>query len=247
MASAGKVMLVAGGSGSIGSAIAREAHRQGWTIAVHGRSAEKVDAVCAALGCGRTAEGFLVDICQPSAAETLVAEVVEQFGRIDSVIDCTATGPGGITGFFAQTDMQAFGSFLDVSLCWLERLAHAAYPHLASEGGTLISFVSDAGVFAAPRQTLIGAARAGAIGFIRNFALEAARDNIRAHCISPSFVEGSESARKMGSDRMAKAASRAGLGLPTAEDIAPLAVFLCGEGARKMTGQVISINGGLNA
>jgi 3-oxoacyl-[acyl-carrier protein] reductase len=246
-AAAGKVMLIAGGSGSVGSAIARAALAEGWTLAIHGRSEEKVAALVDELVERGTAEAFLADIWQADAAEVLVAEVAEQFGRLDAVIDCTATGPAGITGLFAETDPAAFGQFLDLSVGWLQRLAHASYPHLAREGGTLLSFVSDAGVFAASRQTLIGAARAGAIGFIRNFALEAARDGIRAHCISPSFVEGSDSARKMGSERMAKAAARAGLGLPTAEDIAPLAVFLCGEGARKITGQVISVNGGLNA
>lgn len=241
------MLLIAGGSGSVGSAIARAALDEGWTLAIHGRSEVKVAGLVAALGVRGPAEGFLVDIWQVDAADTLVAEVVEQFGRLDAVIDCTATGPSGITGLFAQAEPAAFGHFLDLSVGWLQRLAHAAYPHLAREGGTLLSFVSDAGVFAAPRQALIGAARAGAIGFIRNFALEAARDGIRAHCISPSYVEGNDSARKLGSERMAKAATRAGLGLPTAEDIAPLAIFLCGDGARKITGQVISVNGGLNA
>jgi NAD(P)-dependent dehydrogenase (short-subunit alcohol dehydrogenase family) len=82
---------------------------------------------------------------------------------------------------------------------------------------------------------------------VRNLAVEAARDGIRAHCISPSYVAGSASAEKMGAERMARAAARAGLGLPTAEDIAPITVFLCGPGAARITGQVISVNGGLNA
>jgi NAD(P)-dependent dehydrogenase (short-subunit alcohol dehydrogenase family) len=93
----------------------------------------------------------------------------------------------------------------------------------------------------------VGAARAGAIGFVRNFATEGARDGIRAHCISPSYVADSEIARQTGSERMAKAADRAGLGLPSAADVAPLALFLCGDGAAKITGQVMSVNGGLNA
>ena len=243
--SVGKVMLIAGGSGSVGSAIARQAAKEGWTVAIHGRSPEKITAVVAELG--SSAEGFVADLWQEDAAETLVAEVLEQYGRLDAVIDCTATGPAGITGPFPDTDPSAFAQLLAMSIGWLERLAHEAYPHLSHNGGTLIAFVSDAGVFAAPRQALIGAARAGAIGFIRNFACEAARDGIRAHCISPSYVAGSESALRMGSERMAKAANRAGLGLPRAEDLAPLALFLCGDGAAKITGQVISVNGGLNA
>lgn len=242
-----KVLLIAGGSGSIGSAIARLALAHGWKVALHGRTRDKVDAAVTGLSYLGTIDGFLTDIWEDDAAETLVAEVAEQYGRIDAVIDCTATGPLGITGLFSETSPETFGDFLNVSVGWVERLAHASYDFLAQQGGTLIAFVSDAGIFAAPRQTLIGAARAGTIGFIRNFAIEAARDGIRAHAISPSFVEGSDSARRMGSERMAKAAQRAGLGLPTAEDIAPLALFLCGDGAAKITGQVISVNGGLNA
>lgn len=242
-----KVLLIAGGSGSIGSAIARLALSQGWKVALHGRTREKVDALVTGLSYLGTIDGFLTDIWEDDAAETLVAEVAEQFGRIDAVIDCVATGPLGITGLLPETSPEIFGDFLNVSVGWIERLAHAAYDFLAQEGGTLIAFVSDAGIFAAPRQTLIGAARAGTIGFIRNFAIEAARDGIRAHAISSSFVEGSDSARRMGVERMAKAAQGAGLGLPSAEDIAPLTLFLCSDGTARITGQVISVNGGLNA
>jgi NAD(P)-dependent dehydrogenase (short-subunit alcohol dehydrogenase family) len=242
-----KVLLIAGGSGSVGSAIARHALAQGWKVAVHGRTRNKVDAVVTGLSYLGQIDGFLADVWEDDAAETLVAEVAEQYGRIDAVIDCTSTGPLGISGLFTETSPEAFGDFLNVSVGWIERLAHAAYDFLAQQGGTLIAFVSDAGIFAAARQTLIGAARAGTIGFVRNFAMEAARDGIRAHAISPSYVEGSDSALRRTSDRMAKAAQRAGLGLPTADDIAPLVLFLCSDGAAKITGQVISVNGGLNA
>lgn len=239
-------MLIAGGTGSVGSAIAREASAQGWTVVVHGRSLEKLTTLVAELDEIWCIPGDLAD---EGSAERMVEEAVGFHGRIDAVIDCTATGPteGRITGLFKDTTPPAFGTVLDLSAGWFQRLAHAAYPHLAAHGGTLIAFVSDAGKFAAPNQTLIGSARAATIGFVRNFAVEAARDGIRAHCISPSYIAMSESARKMGSERMAKAAARAGLGLPTPEDIAPLALFLCGDGAARITGQVISVNGGLNA
>jgi hypothetical protein len=69
-------------------------------------------------------------------AEGLLAGVAEQIGRIDAVIDCTAA---------------------DMALSWLKRLGHAAHPHLAREGATLIAFISDARIFAAPRQPVAGA------------------------------------------------------------------------------------------
>ena len=98
-----------------------------------------------------------------------------------------------------------------------------------------------------PHQTGTGPARAACIGFIRNLSREAARDKIRANVISVSYVEGSDIVHRLGPKRMETARRRAGLGLPTAEDIAPTVVFLCSDKAAKVTGQVVSINGGLNA
>ncbi|HKT86774.1 MAG TPA: SDR family oxidoreductase [Novosphingobium sp.] len=242
-----KVLLIAGGSGSIGSAVARLALDQGWKVAVQGRSEDKVHALVAGLSDAGVIDGFIADVWEDDAAETLIAEVAEHFGRIDAVVDCTATGALGTTGLFPDTAPEAFTDFLGATLGWFERLAHAAYGFLAQEGGTLIAFVSDAGIFAGGRQALTGAARAGTIGFVRNLAVEAARDGIRVHAVAPSIVEGSDSARRMGSERMASAALRAGLGLPRAQDIAPLVLFLCSDDASKITGQVISVNGGLNA
>ena len=238
------VMLIAGASGSIGAAVAREAARAGWALALHGRSGNKIAALVDELP---AAHGIVGDMWQDGAAQDIVAEAAAQFGRIDAVVDCVSTGRGKVTGYFPDTAPEDYTGFYDLSAAWFQRLAHAAYPHLKARGGTLIDFASDAGKFAARRQTIIGAARAAVIGFVRNLAIEAARDQIRVHCISPSYVAGSDSAAKMGSSRMAKAEARAGLGLPTAEDIAPITVFLCGPGAAKITGQVISINGGLNA
>ena len=239
-----KVMLITGASGSIGAAVAREAARVGWALALQGRSADKLAALVAELP---GSHAIVADMWQEGAASEIVAQATARFGRIDAVVDCVSTGRGKITGYFPETDPADFTGFYDLSAAWFQRLAHAAYPHLKARGGTLIAFASDAGKFAAPRQTMIGAARAAVMGFVRNLAVEAARDHIRVHCLSPSYVAGSDTAVKMGSSRMAKAEERAGLGLPNAKDIAPITVFLCGEGARKITGQVISINGGLNA
>jgi 3-oxoacyl-[acyl-carrier protein] reductase len=243
-------MLIAGGTGSIGSVIARQATAAGWRVAVHGRSDASVAASIAALPAG-SAEGFAVDIAAPDAAGRLIAAVGQWAGRLDAVIDCTAAGPKArIAGLFADTEPDGYGAFLDLSAGHVQRLAHAALPWLARQGGTFIAFASDAGLFAAPRQTLVGASRAAVMGFIRNLATEVARDGVRAHCLSPSFVEDTRVADQLAAtrpERMERARAKAGLGLPTPEDIAPLVLFLCGDGARRITGQVISINGGLNA
>jgi len=243
----GRVMLVTGGTGSIGAAVAKEAAAQGWAVVVHGRSEAKAEALAA--GLGDDAAWVARDTGDRDAAPAIVAEAAAKFGRLDAVVDCVSTGPAGyrLTGRFADIQPEGVAAFYDLSAAWFQRLAHAAYPHLARQGGTLVAFVSDAGRFAAPNQTTVGAARAATIGFVRNLAVEAARDGIRAHCISPSYVRESRTAELMGSSRMETAGKRAGLGLPSPADIAPVTVFLCGDGAAKITGQVISVNGGLNA
>jgi 3-oxoacyl-[acyl-carrier protein] reductase len=244
------VMLIAGATGSIGSVLAREAAAQGWRVVVHGRSASKISALVAELG--EAALGIALDNAEAGAAESLIARAMEQAGRIDAVVDCVASGPGGarIAGAFADTQPEAYSAFAELSLVWFQRLAHAALPVLSKQGGTLIGFISDAGIFAAPRQSMIGAVRAGMIGFIRNLAVEVARDGVRVHAISPSFVLGTASIDRLAeqnASRVEAAQRKAGLGLPTPEDIAPAVLFLCGPGARRITGQVISINGGVNA
>lgn len=236
------VMLVAGGTGSIGSAVAAAAADAGWRVAVHGRSVRFETRAAMT--------GFTADLAEPGAAAELFARVAAHLGRIDAVVDCVSAGPAGITGRFAGTQPDAYAALFDVSAAHFQRLAHAALPWLARQGGTLVALASDAGRFAAPNQSLIGASRAAIIGFVRNLAVEVARDSVRVHCVAPSYVEGSASLVRSEAripDRVAHARSRAGLGLPTAEDVAALIMFLCGDGARRLTGQVISINGGLNA
>lgn len=249
-----RLMLVAGGTGSIGSVIAAQALTAGWRVALHGSSASSVAAALDGPLTGASAErlqGFPADIKQPGAIERLVAQAGAWAGRIDAVIDCISTGPAlRISGPFADTEPDGYAAFMAMSVVNLQYLAHAALPWLKRGGGTLIAFASDAGRYAAPRQSLIGASRAGIMGFVRNLATEVARDRVRVHCVSPSFVEDTDTARRLaaaGTDRLEKARKRAGLGLPTPADIAPLVLFLCSEGARCITGQVISINGGLNA
>jgi len=246
-------MLIAGGTGSIGSEIAVQAIQAGWIVALHGRSEASVQAALQRhhdIGTASQVIGLVADIRESGAIERLVEEAAARCTRIDAVVDCIATGPAGAAGSFAQANPDAFIELMRLSIVNLQRLAHAALPILRERGGCLIAFASDAGVFAAPNQVLIGAARTAVVGFVRNLALEVAVDKIRVHCIAPSYVEQTAIAKRLSassSGRMEKARRRAGLGLPTPADIAPLVLFLCSDQACRITGQVISVNGGLNA
>lgn len=259
------VLLVTGATGSIGREVAQQALASGWRVVVHGRSAEKLEQLVVSLSAGaqggvaadaiEVAERGWVktvigDIKQSHNIESLVNEAASHFGHIDAVVDCVVTGPkqSRVVGAFRDCDPKGFLPLAEHSIVYLERLAYAALPWLRHRKGCFIKLVSDAGRFAAPNQSLIGAMRAAEVGLIKNLAAEVAWEKVRMHCVSLSFVERTQVVERLeeaSPSRLKSARTRAGLGLPAPEDVALLVLFLCSDGARKTTGQVIRINGGL--
>ena len=246
--SGGDVVLVTGATGAIGFEIAAQAAEAGAIVAVHGSSAESVAKAVERLR-ERVADAQLfaahADFRAGGAIEAMVDKVAVAAGRIDAVIHCGITGASGVAGSFAKAEPANFGEHAALVLGSFQTLCYSALPHLSVRGGTIIGFASDAGKFASPRQAIIGAAFGGIMTFVRNLALEVSRHGVRVHCISPSFVADTPVFEKHAA-RAGTAFDRAGLGLPTPKDIAPMALFLCSPGAAKITGQIISINGGLN-
>ncbi len=246
---AGAVILVTGATGAIGYEIAAQAAADGAVVAVHGSQRPNVESAMARLR-RRVPGARLIaaeaDFRQVDEIEAMVSKVAAEAGRLDAVIHCGIAGAQGVGGLLANTDPHKLGEHAALVLGSFQRLCLAVLPHLTVRGGTIIGFASDSGRFAATRQSVIGAAFAGIMTFVRNLAVETARNGVRVHCISPSFVAETP-VYAAHAARAGAARDRAGLGLPTPADIAPMALFLCGPGAAKITGQIISINGGLNA
>ena len=252
----GAVILVTGATGSIGFEIAAQAAEQGAVVGVHGSREETVASAVERLR-ARAPEARLIsvpgDIAEPGVIEGIVGKVVEAGGRLDAVIHCAIAGrgggAGGVTGPFRTTDPEGFGPIAASVVGAMQRLCFCALPHLARQGGTFVAFAADSGKFAAPRQSVMAGVYGAIMSFVRSLAVEAARDGVRVHCISPSFVAETRIFDRFleAGGRAESAQKRAGLGLPTPKDIAPMALFLCGPGAARITGQVISITGGINA
>jgi len=245
------VMLVTGATGAIGSEIAAQAAAAGYVVAVHGSSQARVDAAIDTIRC-RVPEAELTplpgDFRDGDAIAAMISRLVAAQGGLHSVVHCAITGEPGVTGLFEKTDPRSYGAHAALVMGSFQQLCFHALPHLSRTGGAIVALASDAGRFAAPRQAIVGGAFGGLVVFARNLALEVARDGVRINCITPSFVENTPAFEKYAAGgRGETARSRAGRGLPSPADIAPLAIFLCGPGARKITGQSISVNGGLNA
>ena len=248
----GSVILVTGASGGIGIEIAAQAAEQGAVVGVHGSRLESVDKAISRLK-ERAPKATLIplpaDFREPGAIEATIEKLVAEAGRLDAVIHCAITAAPGVTGPFLKTDPDSYGLAAQNVIALFQRLCFASLPHLIKQGGAIVCFASDAGRFAAPRQSVLGSLYGGLFAFVRNLAMEQSRDGVRVHGISPSFVENTPIFDNIAlhAGRAEAARKRAGLGLPSPKDIAPMALFLTGPDSAKITGQIISINGGLNA
>lgn len=247
--------LVTGSSGGIGLEIAAQLAEAGVRrLAVNGRDeargAAARDAVLArAPECD--VRFVRADPRDRDEAKRLVDAVADAFGALDVLVTSI---PGHLSPRpFHEVPLDAFDEQLQSHLGSVLYTCHAALPHMmAREGGVIVNLSSDAGKVATPGEALQGACKAAVIMFSRTLALEAARSGIRVHALTPSIVRDTAAyGRVMSSEfskkLFAKAEAKAKLGVVTPADIAPLAVFLASPGAARMTGQAISVNGGISA
>jgi len=126
-----------------------------------------------------------------------------------------------------------------------------AMPILA-EGAAIINIASDAGKVPTPGESVIGGAMAAITMFSRTLAMEAKRHHIRVNAITPSLVNNTLTFKRVTEDGFsaklfAKAIKAAHLGVTEPEDVAALIAFLASDDAKRITGQVISVNGGISA
>jgi NAD(P)-dependent dehydrogenase (short-subunit alcohol dehydrogenase family) len=251
----GKVAIVTGAAGEIGSASAAALLEAGAAVVLNGRNAARCEAAAEGLRRGQPDSRLAVfdaDVSDYEDCVALVAHAEAAFGRVDVLIHCALSPIVGLAGPFEGTDPDKYEALMRQAVCALMYLSRAVLPAMRrAGGGAMVAFPSDAGKAAAPNQTMVGATRAAVMMFMRSLALEASRDGVRCNCIAPTYVDSPRMREAMGDSvhgpRIAKAAARAKLGLPTAAELAALAVFLCGPAGAHLTGQVISVNGGLQA
>ena len=181
----------------------------------------------------------------------LIDTSMRTFGRIDVLVN--SIGGGLSPRPFTATPADAFLDLANRHFLGAVHASHSVLPHMiAQDGGVILNMASDAGKVATPGETVIGALKAATIMFSRTLALETARWGVRVHCLTPSIVRLTPNYDRLMSDDFSRklfqrAEARAALGVTTPADIARLAVFLASPAAANMTGQAISVNGGISA
>lgn len=191
------------------------------------------------------------DMTRHADAAKLMTSAGEAFGGFDILVNSISGEKA--PGVFEQTKPEHIDAALYSHLGSVMFSCLAAMPTLIAQGGgVIVNIASDAGKIATPGEAVIGGCKAGVMMFSRTLALEASRHNIRVHCLTPSIVRDTSAYDRVMADEFSrklfqKAERKARLGVASPGDIAPLAVFLCGPGAAKITGQAISVNGGISA
>jgi 3-oxoacyl-[acyl-carrier protein] reductase len=239
----GKTALVTGATGGIGGAIARALHKQGATVAVSGRQADKLEAVAKELG--DRLHVLPCDLADRTAVGRLVDEAVGKLTRLDILVNNAGLTRDNL--FMVMKDEQ-WDEVIAVNLTstfMLCRAAARAMLRSRPSFGRIINISSVSGVFGNPGQGNYAASKAGIIGMTKSLAREVAARNITANCIAPGFITTpmTQALSEKQTEEIAKMIPAQRFGSP--EEVAAGVVYLASEEAGYITGQTLHINGGM--
>jgi NAD(P)-dependent dehydrogenase (short-subunit alcohol dehydrogenase family) len=247
-------VVITGGTSGVGLASAQALAAAGVErFALIGRNHERGEAARGAvLGAhpGIQVEFLAYDAADPGQAEKAATDAHERLGAIDVLVNSTASVY--VPTLLRDTPIAEIPAMLSGQALPPLLMSRAVLPFMiAGGGGAIINFASDAAKVPTPGETVLGGSMAAIVTFTRTLAVEAKRDGIRVNGITPSLIEGTvigDKAMEGGFSRklFEKARAQAHLGMAEPDDFAALVVFLAGPGAAKLTGQIISVNGGIS-
>lgn len=241
----GKVALITGAARGIGKAVALRFAQEGANIAitdlVYNEAMEETVAELAA--CGVQARGYASNAADFAATEAVVAQIKEDFGHIDVLVNNAGITKDGL--MMRMTEAQ-WDAVLNVNLKSAFNFIHALTPIMMRQrSGSIISMSSVVGVHGNAGQCNYSASKAGMIGLTKSIAQEIGSRGVRANIIAPGFIltdmtlQLPEEVRKEWEKKIPL--RRGG----TPEEIANVALFLASDLSSYVTGQVIQIDGGM--
>jgi 3-oxoacyl-[acyl-carrier protein] reductase len=240
----GKVALVTGAARNIGRAIALDLADAGAAVVLNARGmSPEIEGVAREIKAhGGRVIIHAADVSQPDAVVALVAASVAAFGGLDILV-CNAAIRRETP--FAKLDFAAWREVCGVILDGAYLCAHAALPHLQrSTAGTIVNIGGMSAHGGSANRAHVIAAKAGVVGLTRALAHDLGPDGITVNCVVPGLIDTVRGASSGGEP--AHHGSRTTLIGRRArpEEVASAVRYLCGPGARAVTGQTLHVNGG---
>jgi 2-hydroxycyclohexanecarboxyl-CoA dehydrogenase len=243
------VALVSGAARGIGRAIAEKLAADGRAVAIADLLDEQARETALTIErSGGTAIAVTLDVTSADSVAAAVAEATERLGAIDILVNNAGWDE---LHPFLETDEPFWDRVIDVNFKGVLRLTKAVLPGMVERRwGRIVSISSDAGRVGSSGESVYAGAKGAIIAFMKTIAREVARDGVTANAVCPGPTDTAMLQQVMsgeGGDRVRDAMTRAvpmkRLGAP--EDIAAAVAFLASEDAGYITGQALSVSGGL--
>ena len=238
----GKSALVTGASGGIGSAVAKALASRGATVVLTGRRQEALEAVAAEIG--SSAHVVVADLGSAEGADALMAQAAEAVGgSIDILVNNAGLTRDGLSMRMKDEDIDAV---LEVNTKAAFRLMRAAMRAMTkSRWGRIVNITSVVGLVGNPGQANYAASKGALTAMSKSVASELATRGVTVNCVAPGFV--ATAMTDVLSDKQKEIVdSSVPMGrMGTPEEIAAAVTFLASPEASYLTGQTISVNGGM--
>ena len=242
-----KIAMVTGASRGIGAAIAKRLASEGAKVAINYNSS-KEQALQVLSAVQDVSEGMLVqgDVSVQADAEKVLSQVIENWGKIDILVNNAGINRDKL---LMRMDASDWDDVMNVNLRGTFLCTKLVLPYLIKQRrGNIVNVSSVVGLSGNPGQVNYAASKAGLVGFTKALAREVASRNITVNALAPGFITSGGMVDELSSDAKETILKKIPMGrFGTVDEVAECCLFLCSDQSSYITGQVITMDGGMIA